>query len=165
MDRMFFEEKQKLAAVWSWVVVVVGLAMSFPLLRILYFQLLIQEEQQLSVKGAISLLGGLMLVVAVVVWLTATYSLEVKIGNSGIYYRSFPSHQDLTLIEKKAIVGYMIREITFNDYGKANAANVYSISGSTVLEVTLAGDQKIVLGTQNKESLDWAMKKLLDNPV
>lgn len=174
MDRIFFEERQKLAAVWVWVIVLVGLAISYPLLRILYDQLVLGEGGVFTVKKTIWLLCLLAIVHGVVIWLAATHSLEVKIGPSGIYYRSFPTHDAPKLIEKKSIVGYVIREVRLNDFfnsgselstRKSETIKFYSITGSTVLELTLPGDQKILLGTESKDSLAWAMKRLLDNPT
>jgi hypothetical protein len=171
MERIFYEEKQKLPAVYTWLVVAAGLAMMFPLFRILYQLTVLGSESSMSITKVSILLVMLFVILGFVVWLTASFSLEVRIGASGIHYRYFPRHLKDQFIEARAIAGYDVRDLTLKEIIQSRRdrrlgsdfAQVYSVNGRTVVEVRLSGGQKVVLGAGNKDSISWAMKKLLEN--
>ena len=173
MERIFYEEKQKLPAIYSWLVVVAGLGMMFPLLSILYQLIVLDQESQMSVNKVSLLLLLLFVSLAVVVWLTASFSLEVRIGASGIHYKYFPHHKKEKTIEVRSIAGYEVRDITWKEMiqsrgdrrrGRSGVLEIFSVVGRTVVEVRLGGGEKILLGAGSKDSISWAMKKLLENP-
>ena len=57
MEQIYFEEKQKLSRVWVWIILMVGLAMTFPLDRMLYINLILNEETRLSTRNLVALLS------------------------------------------------------------------------------------------------------------
>ena len=169
MDRIFYEERQRLSPILAWVVAAVGLGMTFPLFRLLYFQVILEENMGINVKKIGIVLFFLMVTLAFLVWLTAAYKLDVKIDSSGIRYHYFPHHYHPKRIERQTIVGYEVREIQLSELiqmnkrlGTPDNKQVCTISGKTVVDITFAADQHIVLGTTNKDSIRWAMKKLLE---
>ena len=173
MEQIYFEEKQKLSRVWVWIILMVVLAMTFPLDRMLYINLILNEETRLSTRNLVALLSLLLISVGVGVWLAAVFHLDVKIRPSGIYYRYFPHHAKPRLIERQSIVSYEIRKIELKEFiqsrrdrrpGRSNGNQVLTVYGDTVLELVLVGGRKIILGTSDKENVSRAMKKLLDNP-
>lgn len=169
MERIFYEDKQRLSPVWAWVVAVVGLGMTFPMFRLLYLQVILEENMGINARKTAIVLCFLIITLAFLVWLTAAFSLDVKIDSAGIHYHYFPHHYHPKRIDRQAIVGYEVRELQLSELiqtrkrlGSSSNKQVCTVSGKTVVDITLADNQHIVLGTANKDSIRWAMKKLLE---
>lgn len=175
MEKVFFEEKQKFPGLLSWFIVFIGLAMCFPLLRGLYIRSILHQEwnsESMSNLGIIALLSLLLLVNGVVVWLVSSLYLELKIDQEGISYRYFPNHRGFRRINKNAIADYVVRKLTWTERtrGKrrrrlrgSDESQIFLVNGNKALVINLSSGQKLILGTQNPEGLDWAMKKLMSN--
>lgn len=169
MERIFYEERQRLSPTWAWLVAVVGLGMTFPLFRLLYKQVILEENMGINARKIAIVLCFLIVTLAFLVWLTAAFNLDVKIDSSGVRYHYFPHHYYAKRIERQAILGYEVREIKLNELfqpkkrlGSSSNTQVCTVSGKTVVDIILADNQHIVLGTANKDSMRWAMKKLLE---
>ncbi len=169
MERIFYEERQRLSPIWAWLVAVVGLGMTFPLFRLLYMQVILEENMGIDARKIAIVLCFLIITLAFLVWLTSAYNLDVKIDSSGVLYHYFPHNLYAKRIERQAIIAYEVRELQLSELikpkkrlGVPGNKQVCTVSGKTVVDITLADDQHIVLGAINKDSIRWAMKKLLE---
>lgn len=175
MEKVFFDEKQKLPGLLSWFIVFIGLAICFPLLRGLYLRSILHQEwnsESMSNLGILALLSLLLVVNGVVVWLVSSLYLELKIDQGGISYRYFPNHRGFRRINRNAIAAYVVRKLTWTEKirGKRrrrlrgpDESQIFIVNGSQALIINLSTGQKLILGTQNPEGMGWAMKKLMSN--
>lgn len=174
MHRVLFEEKQRLPRGTGWVAFIVGLGCCFPILRGIYLRVVLDEpwgDPSLSNNEALLLLIFLVTVVGGIVWLVTNICLEVIIDQAGVSFRYFPHHRKHQRIGKDMITSYTTRILRWNEVARKRSKRLgwpngnlrFSIRGRKVLELTLAGGRKIALGTQDTESVNWAMEKLMSN--
>ncbi len=169
MERIFYEERQRLSPIWAWLVAVAGLGMTFPLFRLLYKQVILEENMGINARKIAIVLCLLIVTLAFLVWLTSAFNLDVKIDSTGVRYHYFPHHYYAKRIERQTIVAYEVREIQLSELiepkrrlGSPSNKQVCTVSGKMVVDIILADNQHIILGTTNKDSMRWAMKKLLE---
>jgi hypothetical protein len=174
MDRILFEEKQKLPGVMTWIALTAGLAACFPVMRGVYLRTVLEEpwgDPSLSNMEAMLLLIFLLACVGLMLWFLTNIYLEVIIDQTGIWYRYFPHHRKRQRIEKNLIASFVIRDLRWYEMARRRSKRLpwpngdqrFSISGRKVLELTLNGGQKVILGTQDKDRVIWAMGKLTSN--
>jgi hypothetical protein len=173
MERVFFEEKQKLPGYVVWIVVFTSLAMCVPLLRGLYFRLVLNEPWGKSGFGnnEIWLAIALVLLVAgLVVWLLVSMSLVVKIDEKGIAFRISPGAGKEKRIPREQILGYEVRKLKWNELVQSRKSRrllqqgksqMYRFRGRMALVLKLTDDVTIILGTANADGMIWAMRKLM----
>lgn len=174
MDRIFFEEKQKLTRAITWTVFFVGLACCSPIIRGAYIRGVLHEpwgDTSMSDLEVFLLLTFILAMVGLMFWIISSVYLEIVIDQTGIWYRSFPQHWKRRRIEKASITAYLVRKIRWNEMiqGRSNKIQrskgngIFHIRGDKVLELTLSGGEKLIVGTQEAESVIWAMGKLMSN--
>lgn len=175
MDQVFFEEKQKLPVILRWIVVFTGLALCFPFMQGMYVRSIFHEplgEASMSNMELMILPSIVALIAGLMAWLVSSMYLEIKIDQSGIFYRFFPHQIKTKRIDKKTIADFMIRKLRWIELVQSKHAGkfrqseknqILRLSGTMALELRMPGDLKIILGTQNPEGLRWAMKKLMSN--
>lgn len=171
MGRLFYEEKQKVPALLVWLVVVLVLGMITPVLWVIYRQVVLDQDTGADITKLTLVVIGLALVLSFVIWLVASLYLEIRIGPLGIDYGYHPHYLKPRHVDVDAVASYVVRDVRLKDYfhssldrrlGSGATGEVFTLAGSTVVEIYLRGGERIVLGTENKESLTWAMKKLLE---
>jgi hypothetical protein len=94
--------------------------------------------------------------------------LETKIDNEGIHYKFFPIRRRWQLITKEQVAEFTVNK-KFRllagriGYHQNRFQNMRSckISGGKHLSLKLKSGEKLLLGTQNLEGMEWAMKKLM----
>lgn len=174
MDRVIFEEKQGLPGAIGWVAFIVGLGCCFPVLRGVYLRMVLHEpwgDPALGNAEALLLLIFLVTTVGGIVWLVSNIYLEVIIDQAGVSYRYFPHHRKYQRIGKEMIASYTTRMLRWHEVARKRSKRLgwpngdlrFSIRGRKVLELTLTGGKKVALGTQDTESVNWAMGKLMSN--
>jgi hypothetical protein len=173
MERVFFEEKQKLPGYIVWIVVFTSLAMCVPLLRGLYMRLVLNEAWGKSSFSNVEIcmsLAAVILVAGLVVWLLASMNLVVKIDGGGISYVSYPMGGRETRIGRQDIHSYEVRKLKWDELLqstksrrllKQGKSQIHRFSGAMGLVLKLADDATIILGTRNPDGMIWAMKKLM----
>ena len=175
MDRVFFDEKQKLPVIIRWIVIFTGLALCFPFMQGMYVRSILHEpwgDASLSNSELMTLPVIVAMIAGSVAWLVSSMFLEIKIDQSGIYYRFFPHQIKTRRIDKKTIADFMIRKLRWIELAQSKHAGkfrrsdkdqIFRLTGTMALELRMHDDLKIILGTQNPEGLRWAMKKLMSN--
>jgi hypothetical protein len=173
VERVFFEERQKLPGHVVWIVIFTAVAMCVPLLRGLYFRLVLNEpwgNGDFSNKEICLALAFVVGVSALVVWLLVSMNLVVKIDSAGITYRSFPGAGREKRVTRQDIHAYEVRKLKWNELVQSTKSRrllqqgksqIHRFSGKTGLVLKLADGVTIILGTTNPDGMIWAMKKLM----
>ena len=173
MERVFFEEKQKLPGYVVWIVVFTSLAMCVPLLRGLYIRLVLNETWGNSGFSNFEIcisLAAVFLIAPVIVWFLATMNLVVKIDSGGISYVSTPVDGKEKRITRQEIHSYEVRKLKWDELLQSTKSRrlmqqgkskIHRFSGTMGLVLRLPGEATIILGTTNPDGMIWAMKKLM----
>lgn len=175
MDRVFFEEKQKLPSAIPWIAGIAGLGGCAPLFWGIYVRTALDEtwgESSMSNLELYMLFAFMLSMVVLMFWIISSVSLEVTIDQAGIWYRSFPHHWKRQRVEKASISAYAIRKLQWKEmlhrrtkgFRRSNANEKFLISGNMALILTLHGGKTLTLGTRDSDSVTWAMGKLMSNP-
>lgn len=173
MAALYFEETQRIRDNrWVWALAIaIFLAAIVPLLYGMYWQLGHGEpfgEEPMSDEMLV-----LMFVVVVVccsLGMTAFISLtlQVRVEDSGIYYRCFPHVWKWRFISKEEIADFSFQK-NVKWYQRAGLGykrnrlrklRSMRITGGSLMELHLRNNQRMLLGTQNLEALERAMKKM-----
>jgi hypothetical protein len=173
-SRPYFEEVQKFRDnAWIWVIVIaVSLSSILPLANGLYWQLYKGEpwgNEPLSNNGIIMVFSAVVVSLGIAAAMILLTKLEMKIDHEGIHYRFVPIKQKWQLITKDQIAEYKLvqRFKLFQSGGFGHHRNrltktrSFRIQGGKHLYLRLHNGEKLLLGTQNLEGIDWAMKKLM----
>lgn len=171
--RPYFEEKQSLRQTqWIWfVVVVVIMATVGPVLPMAYTQLIEGVpvgNQPMRDTGMIIFSIVMFATAALTSWLLLSLTLETFVDTEGIHYRLFPVRPKWRLVRKESIRGYEFRgKRGFLD-GKAgyhknifNKTTSLHISGGRHVRLQLDDDWKLLIGTQNPDEFERAMRRVM----
>jgi len=174
MSRPYFEEVQKFRDNrWMWVIVFgASLSSILPLANGLYWQLYKGElwgNEPLSNNGIIMLFLVVLISLGIASAVLLSMKLEVKIDHEGIHYRFVPIKPKWQLITKDQIAEYKLvpRFKLFQSGGVGHHRNrltktrSFRIQGGKHLYLRLHNGEKLLLGTQNLEGIEWAMKRLM----
>ncbi|MFD1001018.1 hypothetical protein ACFQ21_16950 [Ohtaekwangia kribbensis] len=176
MSRRYFEETQLFRQnLWVWYMFAAfSLLLIVPLLYGMYTQLILGQpwgDKPMSDNGLAILfllsLGGWM----VVAWILYSIRLEVYIDDEGVHYFYFPNSPSWKVITKDQIVSYEVRQRRnlFDMGGIGYHRNRFkklrsmTIRGSKHIRLILPGNHKVLIGTQNPEEFDRALRRLLSN--
>lgn len=134
---------------------------------------IIDEQENLGSSGASRLIlygvvAVLFLTIVIIVMLFIR--LKTKITDDGIYLAYIPFVRKWKKIAKDDITGYELRKfqavLEYGGYGmrmRRKAGKAYTISGNTGLQLYLKDGKKLLIGTQKKQALKYAMQKLMPN--
>jgi hypothetical protein len=178
-NKAIFHEEQKQHGAVVWISLAGLSAVSFSLLLIYYNQL--EGLQKKFSINQLMLIGGLITTLFVgLYFLFQNLRMETKIDNKGIYFRYPPFKNKYKLFAFNDIQSYKVIEYNpLKDYGgwgyslpahynrkqlkalanKRVQNRAYSIKGKIGLHITLKSQQIILLGTQRREALEYALKK------
>jgi hypothetical protein len=159
-----FSETQKMQRSWFWVIGLDLLVVTI----ILIFVLSNAVHNFLEILPPIIIICFAFLFVT---WIFIKSQLVVIVDTEGIKYRYPVFKPKWQIISKETISNYTLKTYdAFFDYGgwgikktKKNGMCV-TIQGNTGLLVELKNGKQILIGTQNKEGIEWAMKKLIQPP-
>lgn len=176
MTKAWFEEIQQLRNNhWIWaLLVVMTLAVFLPLGFGVHQQFVIGEpwgNEPMNDNGFIALLFFVTLSWGVASFMLISMKLETRIDERGIHYRFFPLKWRWRHIMPAEIGNFSFeKKYKFFDSGKiGHHYNVFKnqrsfrIAGGEHIAITLTNGSRLLLGTQNVEAMEWAMKKLMKN--
>lgn len=176
MSRRYFEETQLFRQnLWLWYIFAAfSMLLMIPLLYGMYQQLIVGEpwgDKPLSDNGLAMLFLFSLASWLMVMWILYSIRLEVYIDNEGIHYSFFPNSPAWKVITKNQIVSYEVRKKRklFEMGGIGYHRNRFkrtrsmTIRGSKHIRLILAGNNKILIGTQKPEEFDRALRRLLSN--
>jgi hypothetical protein len=164
-----YYEVQEMKGTWVWIVLLGLTVLSFSLM----IAMNISEKNTFDIKVLIYVGSGLSLVFTTIAILFSRARLETTIDARGISFR-FPPFQ----LKSKNIPFSQIIKWEVGDYnpmkeaggwgsfkaGKPKEQNpAYIVSGKTALFLHLDNGKRIILGTQRKDAIQYAMRKQLEN--
>lgn len=173
MEKVLFSEEQRFTQWWLWLIVIVSLlAVLTPFVYGIYSQEVLDKpfgDNPMSTEGLI--VTGLFssLFTAFIFFVMMRSKLKTKITNEGIWVVFPPLVNKWKKFVPDEIERYEIRIYraarefggygfrTSRKYGKA-----YTISGNTGLQLYFKNSKKLLIGTQKKQALEYAMGKLME---
>jgi hypothetical protein len=173
MATPYFEEVQRLRDnAWIFVLIaVVALASLAPLVYGLYWQVgrgIPWGDKPMTDEALIILTIFILITVIVMVFMLANLKLETRIDSEGVHYRMFPIKRRWKTIKPSDIVDYSLdrRYKLFEKGGVGFHRNILKkttslkIWGGKHITIQFHDGHKIMLGTQNLDGIEWAMRKL-----
>lgn len=167
MEKILFKEEQHFNK-W-WVLLIIGsalLAIIIPLTNELSLQTWDTSSENFSL---LVLNGGLFLLFLVAVFMVMVLrKLETKITQDEIIIRFPPLKRKAVRIKIKEIERFEIRKYKpMREYGgrgfrkRGTSGQAYTISGNTGLQLYFKNGKKLLIGTQKKQAIEFAMCKLM----
>ncbi len=167
MEKVLFKEEQRFTQWWVWLITAFALfAVIVPLVNAI-----IEEQAQINSSNTARLIiyGVLIvLVLAVVLIIMPFIKLKTKIAENGIYIIYFPFVRKWKIFPAQEIEKYEIRryraKLEYGGYGmkkRRKVGQAFSMSGNIGLQLYLKNGKKILIGTQKKQAIEYAMVKLM----
>jgi hypothetical protein len=172
MNKTLFKEEQKQKHPWVWLVI-------FPILGVLIYLLSWNENNGFSNPQDQDAIKGLIVVgiflLGLMIGLTLLFykmQLVVNIRTDGIYLRYPPFVNKEKFIPKETIDRYEVRKYNpnreFRGHGVKkglikNSGRAYTVSGNKGLQLYLKSGEKVLIGTQRKEAILYAMDKMMNS--
>lgn len=160
MSREHYSETQKLQKVWFVILVIDMMVCGVIVFVITQHQ---GELAQLFIP-----LGILLTVTGFVIWVFTMTRLTIVIDTVGLHYRYPIFYPKQKTIVKEDIKKYSFRKydaiFEFGGWGiKKSRKNgrCVTIHGDTALMLELKNGEKILIGTQNKDGVERAMKRIV----
>lgn len=174
MNRPYFEETQSFRdSRWLWIVVVISFLVTLlPLVDGLYWQLVKGKpwgDKPLSDGGLLALTAFVLATWGLAMAVLISFRLDVRIDDSGVHYKVVPIKMKWQTAGREQILTYSVekkfRLLQSGGFGyhrnRFTGTRSVRISGSYHLSLMLKNGNKLLLGTQNPDELDKAMKKLI----
>lgn len=174
--RRHFEEVQMFReSRWIWYIFIPFTLVTFiPIGSGIYQQLVLRHpwgDRPMNDATLLGLFFFTLLCWCLVAWMLYSVKLEVYIDTEGIHYRFFPNRYTWRLIVKGEIVSYEIhrKKNIVETGGIGYHRNLFRnsrsmiIKGSVYIRFVLSGNRKILIGTQNPEAFDRAIRRLFEN--
>ena len=167
MEKILFSEEQRHKQRWLWLILGSFL---LPIVILLYNEL---SAESLN-NGSENLLrlilyGGvavLFIVAVLIIW--GLSRLKTKITYDGIYITFLPLKRKSYRIKVQEIERFEIRKYNaareYGGYGFRNrrkSGQAYTISGNIGLQLYFKSGKKLLLGTQKKQAIEFAMRKIM----
>ena len=180
IEKTFFKEEQKFNPLfvllimflpWCVINIVFGIGM--------YRQFLLDKpwgDEPMSDESLILVTLGLNLLVVGIAFLMLKTKMVTEIRESGFYYRYVPFLFRERRISREEIERYEVRQYKpVSEYGGwgfrqqsrriRKAGIAYNIRGDIGLQLYMRNGKKILFGTQRKEAIDFAMRKMMGTSV
>ena len=174
MGRAYFEEVQLLRQTrWVWFILVpFSLLSLLPLMGGVYWQFIKGVpwgNEPMRDEGLVIFCCFILLTWSMTTWVLLTLRLEVYVDAEGIHYKFFPHKRRWNLIRKGDIASFEIsRKRNFLEVGGfGHHRNLFSktrsmvISGPLYIRLVLANQHKLLIGTQNPEGFERAIRRLM----
>ncbi len=170
-SKILFKEEQKFSTPWIFLVI-------FPVLAMVIFFAKYNEWEGGSFEAGenddilgLAILGGIMFIMMVgLTILFYNMKLTTQIKSGGISIKYYPLMSKERFYSKAEIEKYEIRK--FNpkrEYGghgakrgKRRSGKAYTVSGRLGLQLYFKDGEKILIGTQRKEAIKYAMEKMMN---
>jgi hypothetical protein len=173
MNRLYFREEQRYTQWWVWLLLSGSYVVSvLPLWYGVYVQASTGHpwgNKPLETDKLVVVAIIITLMMSAIVWLFAFQKLITEVSPDGVRYRYLPFIRKWKQIPKESIAGYTVGKYTpITTYGGwgirsggKKAGKAYTISGSIGLTLNLTDGKTILLGTERKDALKYAMEKMM----
>ena len=173
MDKILFQEEQKFSQWWLWIILMISfLAVIIPFAAGIYTQEVLHkpfgnnptDTGTLIITFSISLI-----IISGIIFLFAKSRLKTTIDNQGISVRFFPFINKWKRITPGEIEKWEVRNynaiLEYGGYGVKTSlkrGKVYNVSGNVGLQLHFKNGKKLLIGTQKKQAISYAMAKLMN---
>lgn len=171
MGRVLFSEEQRFTQWWLRVILILSLLSVFaPFVYGIYLQEVLHKppgENPMTTEGLISTGISTLILVGIIIVLFVYARLKTRITTEYVmvafppFFRKWKKFSTAE-IEKIEVRTYRaIRE--YGGYGvkrKIRYGQSYTVSGKTGLQLYLKDGKKVLIGTQKKQAMKYAMEKL-----
>ena len=163
----YFEETQFSDSAWVWLAI---LALQSVVFSFLIFNFDTNEITKFTIKQYYIMWGIFSIMFIAIYVLFKIMNLYMKIGGGGIEYQYKPFMKKPIFIQIADIQTYSVREYSaikefggrgFKPNTKSKNAPAYTMKGKYGIELNLRNSRTILIGTQRKEALAYAMEKLM----
>ena len=174
MKKVYFEEIQRMRDnSWMWAVTLgVALAAIIPLGSGVYWQVFRGEpwgDEPMGNNALVLLFLFILFTCLLTVWIILSVKLEVKIDEVGFHYRFVPYKFRWQQIRGEDVESYSIeKELTFVQRGawgyhrnRLKRLRTMRLKGPKHIRIKLKNGESYVIGTENLEALEWAMKRMM----
>ena len=166
--KVYFQEDQKNESWWlrmilalTWLITVIPVNLSA-------FQKL-QGENQDTEQLYVAFFTTIFM--TGMIWFLYSFRLKTKIESAGVYVQLTPKMRKWKFFPKEMIVKYEVKEFhpvrgfrgrrTKRSWKRRSEA--YTISGRTGIRLFLNNGKEVLIGTQQKQSALYALRKLMQN--
>ena len=173
MGKILFHEEQRYNQWWLWLILIITLlSVVIPFSYGIYSQVVLGKpfgDKPTSTEGLIVTGIFTALLMLFILFIVAKMRLKTKITADGIFYCYPPLIRKWKRISPVEIETYEIRTFRaiheFNGYGikkRRKYGTAYIIAGNTGLQIYLKNGKKILIGTQKKQAIGYAMGKMME---
>lgn len=173
MEKVLFSEEQRHDQWWLWLILIVTtLAVVIPFIFGIYSQEVLNKpfgNEPMSTSGLIITGFFSTVVMGTVLILIAKTRLKTKINYDGIWFCYPPLSARWKKVSPDEIEKYEIKNLRvnreFGGYGikkRRRYGTAYIVSGNSGLQLYLKNGTKLLIGTQKKQALAFAMEKMME---
>lgn len=168
MEKLLFKEEQRFKQTWLWITLVVS--MWLPAFIVSY-QLVNAWKSNSDDKLLLLFVFIFLLIVAFgFTWLFRKMKLLVEVRSDGVWFKFPPLLYKWKSIKTEEIEKFEVRKYKpIAEYGGwgiktrwKSRSVAYNVSGNIGLQIYLKNGRKILLGTQKKHAIEFAMDKLMN---
>lgn len=167
MEKILFKEEQHFSQSWLWLLILI----SFGVPAVVMIIFLVKETK--SNSDEITAMGfSLLFLIAtgtVISLLFLKMKLFIEITGNEVRFRYPPLISKWRSIRKEEIERFEVRKYRpVSEYGgwgikKKRKSNVaYNVRGNIGLQLYLKNGKKILIGTQRRQAIDYAMDKMMN---
>lgn len=171
MEKIIFQEEQKSNMAWLTIVLIISLfSVVSPFVYGVYSQEVLHKpfgDNPMSTGALIGVGMVAAIIIGAVNWLIVKMRIKTKVSGEALWV-SYPPLARWKKITPEMIQSYEIRTYNavreFGGHGlkkTRKSGTSYTLSGNVGLQLYLIGGKKILIGTQKKQALEYAMRKLM----
>jgi hypothetical protein len=171
MEKIIFKEEQKGNQVWLTIILIISLfSVVTPFVYGVYSQEVLQKPfgNNPASTGTLIAIGlTAVIIIGAANLLLVRMRLKIKVTNEALWV-SYPPLARWKKITPGMIQRYEIRTYNavreFGGHGlkrTRKSGTSYTISGNVGLQLYFVGGKKFLIGTQKKQALEYAMRKLM----
>jgi hypothetical protein len=172
MEKVLFKEEQRFTQWWLWLIMAITLlSVLIPFAYGIYSQKVLDKpfgENPMSTGGLVVTGISSVLIVGVILLLLFGARLKTRITYEGIFVSYPPIINKWKKYVPDEIDKYEVRAYKanreFGGYGiksRRKYGQSYTISGNTGLQLYFKNGKKLLIGTQKKQAIEYAMGKLM----
>lgn len=167
MGKVLYREEQRFTQWWRWLLVLS--ACTIPIVIIATELTISSDNTAEEVTTLLVVLCFVALFEAVLIWLFWSMKLIIEINETGIRFKYPPVIRKWRIIKKSEVQSFEVRQYKpIAEYGGwgikvkfRNSGIAYNVKGNIGLQLYLKNGKKLLLGTQRKQAIDYAMCKLM----
>ncbi|HNX80485.1 MAG TPA: hypothetical protein PKJ24_11385 [Prolixibacteraceae bacterium] len=173
MEKTLFKEEQRFGQWWLWLLLIACFGVSVVPLWYGYFDQVTtgipwgDHPASNASLLVIAILVTLLMVGILVLFNFSTLYLEVR--ENGVYFRFPPFFRRWKVIRREEIGSYTVGKYNpigeYGGYGVRTSygrhGKAYNVSGNLGMRLTLRNGKVVMIGTQRKQALEYAMLKMM----